>query len=683
MTEHFITLSTTEPNNNIGIVKLRHADVNSQAIVAQIVENGQPKSFEGLQPFFCLMAQETTGQGLSEESVVSFDAKNGTLNYIASDNALQMVGRNEAYFSFRKQEGGRWIEQFSTRTFHYIVEKSIYSQPFKDSNYWWTFKELNRIFNQYIEDGRTSWEEFVKANREILESIDPGGQVLSELIRSRKPEEANSAYPDLPTRLDKQIGKNTDFRSFESDKSFMTRVYNESAERGLNVKWFGAVGDGVVDDTLSIQKAIDYAIKTRIGFVFVPPGQYLISNPIRIYKRTMRLEGVNCFYSRFIVAPNFNGGQSFSPVIKIEDEDGISPLDNITVSKLGFDATKDTVSTRGIWFENLIYTCSFEFLYFDSFSGSVMRSERVAGEMISFNQIRVHPKKISRVEETMYFTKLAESTFTNNRLFAKENGYTVDSAFAGLMFDNCSTINLDNSNSFFYHDTAPAIKIIGNASNIGGYNIEGCLFENNKHEYAIWVEGEGSDSGSLEAINIQNNFSKIAAVNIYLKHLSFSNVQAIGRGNVVLDGSSLGNTIGINSFKGSKMVDNTTAQRNVAVDIYSNDYNSQSVRIKDSSGQYSALRTTSAGAVLALGRSSDEVIIRYDSGNGTEGNRSARVLLAGVDVGRFTRQGFIPFVKTTTGAPPIDGTINGSMCINTADNKLYVFINGWKSISLA
>ena len=73
----------------------------------------------------------------------------------------------------------------------------------------------------------------------------------------------------------------------------------------------------------------------------------------------MRLEGVNCFDSRFIVAPNFNGGQSFSPVIKIEDEDGISPLDNITVSKLGFDATKDTVSTRGIWFENLIYTCSF------------------------------------------------------------------------------------------------------------------------------------------------------------------------------------------------------------------------------------------------------------------------------------------------------------------------------------
>lgn len=186
MTEHFITLSTTEPNSNIGIVKLRHADVNSQAIVARIVENGRPKSFEGLQPFFCLMAQEVTGQGVSEESIVSFDAKNGTLNYIASDNALQMVGRNEAYFSFRKQAGDQWIEQFSTRTFHYIVEKSIYSQPFKDSNYWWTFKELNRIFNQYIEDGKKSWEEFVEANREILESIDPGGVLLEKVVDIEK-----------------------------------------------------------------------------------------------------------------------------------------------------------------------------------------------------------------------------------------------------------------------------------------------------------------------------------------------------------------------------------------------------------------------------------------------------------------------------------------------------------------
>ncbi|QSR12820.1 BppU family phage baseplate upper protein [Lactococcus sp. LG606] len=181
MTDYNLTLSTTEANS-VGMIKLRHADTNSQILKVQVIENGIAKKFTGLTPFFCLMAQSVTGQGVSEEPVKTFNSDKGTLEYIASDNALQMIGRNEAYFSFRKQTGTEWVEQFSTRSFYFVVEKSIYSQPFKDSNYWWTFKELNRIFNQYIEDGKNSWEEFVEANREILESIDPGGRLLAEVL---------------------------------------------------------------------------------------------------------------------------------------------------------------------------------------------------------------------------------------------------------------------------------------------------------------------------------------------------------------------------------------------------------------------------------------------------------------------------------------------------------------------
>lgn len=184
MTDYNLTLSTTEANS-VGVVKLRHADTNSQVLKVQVIENGLKKSFKGLTPFFCLMAREVTGQGISEEPVKVFDSKNGTLEYTSSDNALQMIGRNEAYFSFRKQSGDTWIEQFSTRSFHYIVEKSIYSQPFKDSNYWWTFKELYDKFIGYQESGKQSWEDFVNDNKEILEAIDPGGIILSELINSR------------------------------------------------------------------------------------------------------------------------------------------------------------------------------------------------------------------------------------------------------------------------------------------------------------------------------------------------------------------------------------------------------------------------------------------------------------------------------------------------------------------
>ncbi|MDF2713108.1 MAG: hypothetical protein K0R28_33 [Paenibacillus sp.] len=51
----------------------------------------------------------------------------------------------------------------------------------------------------------------------------------------------------------------------------------------LNVKWFGARGDGSVDDTNAIQGAIDAANKYRGGVVIVPSGDYFISTAIRYY----------------------------------------------------------------------------------------------------------------------------------------------------------------------------------------------------------------------------------------------------------------------------------------------------------------------------------------------------------------------------------------------------------------
>lgn len=187
-----MTLSTTEPYNYVGKIKVRQADDNTQIFQVTVTENGQPKSFAGLTPFFCLLPGEVTGQGVSEEPVTSYNASAGTLEYTLSPNALQFARVNEAYFSFRKElPNGKWIEQFSTKSFFYTVEKSIYTQPFKDSNYWFTFSELYRKFQQYIEDGKTSWEQFVEQNREIIESVDPGGKVLTELIEARKSDEGD------------------------------------------------------------------------------------------------------------------------------------------------------------------------------------------------------------------------------------------------------------------------------------------------------------------------------------------------------------------------------------------------------------------------------------------------------------------------------------------------------------
>jgi hypothetical protein len=51
----------------------------------------------------------------------------------------------------------------------------------------------------------------------------------------------------------------------------------------ISVIDFGAVGNGVTDDTVAIQNAIDYCVANQKGVIFIPAGTYNITAPIRLY----------------------------------------------------------------------------------------------------------------------------------------------------------------------------------------------------------------------------------------------------------------------------------------------------------------------------------------------------------------------------------------------------------------
>ena len=80
---HSITLSTSEPNNEVGNLKIRQGDEQTQTLVANITENGVPKPFTGLQPFFCAKLGQTAGLGIIEQKVTgTMNPANGTLEYV-------------------------------------------------------------------------------------------------------------------------------------------------------------------------------------------------------------------------------------------------------------------------------------------------------------------------------------------------------------------------------------------------------------------------------------------------------------------------------------------------------------------------------------------------------------------------------------------------------------------------
>ncbi|MFN9108497.1 MAG: glycosyl hydrolase family 28-related protein [Bacteroidota bacterium] len=50
----------------------------------------------------------------------------------------------------------------------------------------------------------------------------------------------------------------------------------------INGKWFGAVGDGITDDTFAVQSAVDFALRYRVGSILYPAGEYIITQTIQI-----------------------------------------------------------------------------------------------------------------------------------------------------------------------------------------------------------------------------------------------------------------------------------------------------------------------------------------------------------------------------------------------------------------
>ncbi|KAF1295190.1 hypothetical protein BAU15_05410 [Enterococcus sp. JM4C] len=260
-----ITLSTTEPNNNIGLIKIRQADEETQTLVVEITENAIPKSYEGLQVFFCAKLGQTEGIGLIEQKLNTNemkDPKKGLLEYTMRPEDWQELGRQVGYFSFRKmKDDHEWVEQFSTRDFYFHITKSVFSDGVKEvkkdgSTYVWTIEDLIRLFNEYIASGKTDWEDFVEQNKDIIESVDPGGELLSRL------------------------GLFNRFRAW--DFSVIEKMENEFAEREFNVKWFGAKGGLVEDDTDAIQAAIDKAAENGGGIVLLPLESYRITHALRM-----------------------------------------------------------------------------------------------------------------------------------------------------------------------------------------------------------------------------------------------------------------------------------------------------------------------------------------------------------------------------------------------------------------
>ncbi|WP_348619226.1 BppU family phage baseplate upper protein [Lactococcus lactis] len=142
MSDYSVTLSTTEPNNYVGLIKLRQGDVASQSIQATITANGQLFKFDRLSVFFNAVLPNGN---VIRDKVTGVDYVNSKINYIVADSFLQEVAQVTAWFSFENDE--KIID--STKNFQYSVIGG-WKECIPQGNYIYELSEIQREIEQII-----------------------------------------------------------------------------------------------------------------------------------------------------------------------------------------------------------------------------------------------------------------------------------------------------------------------------------------------------------------------------------------------------------------------------------------------------------------------------------------------------------------------------------------------------
>lgn len=151
----------------------------------------------------------------------------------------------------------------------------------------------------------------------------------------------------------------------------------------LNVRWYGAVGDGSTDDTAALQAAIVAAETDNGGVIFLPAGTYKITTKLDISEQRVSMYGeggdvsiisaLSCTALSFISA-SYDNGNSFFRDFGVTGASG-STADQIAIETILPPGGTSSVDSRdGLHFERIsIYDWDVGFNISDTWESSITK----------------------------------------------------------------------------------------------------------------------------------------------------------------------------------------------------------------------------------------------------------------------------------------------------------------------
>lgn len=332
----------TSDNSN-WVQARQYEDSMRQVFVNVKNQDGTPYNLTGTNIWFEGVLPDKTHKILDSNHAVILDATNGQFRFDMPKQAFAVAGSyQQAFFRIVRDGASVTTLEFDLEV---LADKVIGGLVPKD----W-IGPFEEIAGQLVDDLHKHTDaadkiiaDFQQKVTDLVNQLNQQGSTTTSMLT-----ELQNRIANLETKIkqdglftqgqmDKLLGALSDFKM--PGTTVADKINGEFEGRGVNVKWFGAVGDGTTNDTEAIKKAIAYCTDMAgevdgehsyyHGTVFFPKGKYYIGEKLTVSNVTL------------------TGADKYSSIIVSNSKEAVFSLKmHSTITNLGFEDTV-TSNTNG------------------------------------------------------------------------------------------------------------------------------------------------------------------------------------------------------------------------------------------------------------------------------------------------------------------------------------------------